>query len=47
MRSIRISDEVLNEVKIYNAKKYNGDVYGKITETVEMAIKQYIESKSR
>ena len=45
-QQIIISDETMAELKKYNAKKYNGDVYGKITETAEKAIKEYIGNSS-
>lgn len=43
MAILRISDEIMADLKEYNAKKYKGDVYGKITETAEAAIKDYIK----
>lgn len=42
MATLRISDELMSNLKKYNAKEYNGDVYGKITDTAEKAIKEYI-----
>ena len=42
MALIKISDEVMTALKKYNAKKYDGDVYGKIGETAESAITKYI-----
>jgi len=42
MAIIRISDQVMSKLKKYNAKKYEGDVYGKITETAETSILKYI-----
>lgn len=42
MAMLRISDELMSDLKKFNAKEHNGDVYGKITETAEKAIKKYI-----
>lgn len=47
MAILRISNEVMAELKSYNAKKFDGDVYGKITKTVEVAIKEHIESDKK
>ena len=43
MAILRISDEVMSKLKKFNATKYDGNVYGKITETAEAAIKEYIK----
>ena len=43
MAILKISDQVMSKLKKYNAKKYDGDVYGKIIETAEAAIEEYIK----
>jgi len=45
--TIIISDEVEERLRVYIAKQYPTEIYGKLSEVVELALKEFLEKEKQ